>query len=48
MLDDSPELKSENYEGSGSISLHIRNQVIFNDNKNCVFDRAYVDTVCVV
>ena len=40
------ELKSENGEGSGSGGLHVRNQVILNDDKMLVFEDPYVDTVC--
>ena len=46
MLNDSPELRKG--EGPGYGGLHVRNQVTFNGNKMCVFEEAYVDTLCAV
>ena len=48
MLGDSPDLNSEDGEGSGYGGLHTTNQVALNEEKKWVVEEAYVDTVCVV
>ena len=45
---DLSELKLENIKLSGSLSLHVTNQLNLKGNKNWVFYEAYVDTVHIV
>ena len=48
MLENSSEFKSENSEGSGYGGIHVTNQGSLNNEKNWVFEEAYVDKVFVV
>ena len=48
MLGNSSEFQSENIKGSGYGGLHVTNKGTLNDDQNCMFEEAYVDTVCVV
>ena len=42
------DLRYKNSEESGSAFPRVRNKVTSNDNKICVFEESYMDTVCVV